>query len=64
MRVGTELLSGHSVLENPHILHIQASSFEVTSDALLVSDLDGEAGPALPLKVETVPRAVQVFCFT
>ena len=64
MRVCTELLSGHSVLENPHILHIQASSFEVTSDAPLVSDLDGEAGPALPLKVETVPRAVQVFCFT
>ena len=64
MRVGTELLAGHSVLENPHILHIQASSFEVTSDAPLVSDLDGEAGPALPLKVETVPRAVQVFCFT
>ena len=64
MRVGSELLAGHSVLENPHILHIQAKRFEVRANTALESDLDGEAGPSLPLIVETVPRAVQIFCFT
>lgn len=64
MRVGTDLVSGHSVLENLHILHIQAERFEVMADTPLESDLDGEAGPSLPLTVETVPHAVKIFCFT
>ena len=31
------------------------------SDILLVSDLDGELGPKLPLKIETIPKALKLF---
>ena len=62
MRVGTELLAGRAVLDQPVILHIQAQNFTIAADVPLESDLDGEAGPDLPLTIETVPHAIQIFC--
>ena len=44
------------------IRYIQASEFDISSDMNIGSDLDGEAGPKLPLKIKTIPRAIEIFC--
>ena len=60
--VTKDLLAGKSVTDKEAVLHIQASSFFVSTKEELRSDLDGEAGPMLPLKVETVPKAIEIYC--
>ena len=40
---------------------LQARTFEIKSAAKLVGDFDGEAGDPLPLKIETVDRAIKFF---
>ncbi|MCI6231932.1 MAG: YegS/Rv2252/BmrU family lipid kinase [Selenomonas sp.] len=64
MRISRDLLAGHNVLGLPSVLHIQAQHFTIQSDTPLESDLDGEAGPMLPMDIETVPGAVEIYCFT
>ena len=44
------------------IRYIQASEFDISSDMNIGSDLDGEVGPDLPLKIKTIPRAIEIFC--
>lgn len=62
MSVAADLFSGKSVIEKEGILHIRARSFEIKASEELASDLDGEAGPLLPLRVRTVPQAISVYC--
>ena len=62
MSVAADLFAGKSVSERDNILHIRARSFELTTDAQLFSDVDGECGPRLPLCVKTVPLALSVYC--
>ena len=62
MGIATELVSGKPVDGKEAVVHIQAKSFHVSSTVEMESDLDGEAGPSLPLTVETVPHALEVFC--
>ena len=57
-----KILAGESVDGEENILHLQAAQIEITSRESLTSDLDGEAGSALPLKLETCRRALKVFC--
>lgn len=64
MRISRDLLAGHNVLGLPSVLHIQAKHFTIQADIPLESDLDGEAGPMLPLDIETVAGAVEIYCFT
>lgn len=62
MSITKDLFEGKPVTKRKEILYIQAKSFEVGAAASLESDLDGEKGPLLPLKIETVHKAVRLFC--
>ena len=44
------------------VLHVQAKNFTVISSDEVQSDLDGEIGPLLPIRVETIPKAIEVYC--
>jgi YegS/Rv2252/BmrU family lipid kinase len=57
-----KILAGESVDTDENILSLQARTFEINSTATLTSDLDGEVGDALPLKIETLRHAINFFC--
>ena len=56
-----KIFSGSCVDEEPNIFHMQAKSFEISSTAELISDVDGEIGDALPIKINCIPRAIKIF---
>ena len=62
MSVAADLFSGKPVTERENILHIRAKSFEIRTEEQLYSDIDGECGPLLPLRVRTLPLALSVYC--
>ena len=55
-----EIVSGRGVSEK-NVLYLQASEFRIAADAPLLSDVDGEQGPPLPMHVEVVPSAIELF---
>lgn len=57
-----KILAGESIQADENIFSVQAETFEIKSSAELVSDLDGEVGNILPLKIETLRHAVKIFC--
>ncbi len=61
MIIAADLMAGKDVTSRNEVVYRQAASFEVICDTELVSDLDGEEGPALPLKVETIPHAIELY---
>ncbi len=62
VKVAADLIAGKPVSEQSAVLHLQSAHFRITAEEELVSDLDGEAGPLLPLEIETVPQALAVYC--
>lgn len=54
------ILSGNYI-DDENIFYIQAANFEISSAENLISDLDGEIGDFLPLKIETVKHAINFF---
>lgn len=56
-----KILSGKCVQDDPNIFYLQAKNFEINSSTDLISDLDGEIGEKLPLKIKTVPNALNFF---
>lgn len=62
MSITKDLFEGKPVSKRKEILYVQAKCFEISAKAPLESDLDGEKGPLLPLKIETIHKAVQLFC--
>lgn len=62
MTLTAELLAGRDVSGRREVVYRQAARFEVSCDTELVSDLDGELGPRLPLCIETIPGALKLFC--
>lgn len=56
------ILSGTCVDDDPNIFYVQAKTFEITSTAELISDVDGELGDTLPIKIDCVHNAVKIFC--
>lgn len=56
-----KLLSGKCVESEENIFYIQAKNFEINSPAELISDLDGEVGDSLPIKIETIHNALNFF---
>lgn len=57
-----KILAGASIDDDENIFSLQAKTFEINSSVALTSDLDGEAGDILPLKIETVRHALNFFC--
>ena len=56
-----KILSGKEIYDDENILYVQAKTFEITCSEKLISDFDGEIGVELPLKIETVPNAINFF---
>lgn len=56
-----KILAGESVEGDENIFSLQAATFEINTSDKLQSDLDGEAGDALPLKIETLKHAIKFF---
>lgn len=56
-----KILAGESIQGDENIFSLQARTFEINSSAELVSDLDGEVGDPLPLRIETLRHAITVF---
>ena len=61
MALAKDVVSGAIKPDEKNLLHIQAKSFVVAADEPAESDLDGERGPALPLRVETIRHAVRIY---
>ena len=61
LQLSKKILSGESIENAENIFYLQAKNFEIKSEVELVSDLDGEIGNKLPLKIETVPHAINFF---
>ena len=49
------------ISQRKEVIYRQASTFEVECSEELTSDIDGEVGPKLPLKIETVPQVLDIF---
>ena len=62
MSITADLIAGKPVSEREDVLHVQAKHFRIESGIPVESDIDGECGPMLPLMIETVPRAVAIYC--
>ena len=56
-----KILAGESIQGDENIFSVQAETFEIKSSAELVSDLDGEVGNILPLKIETLRHAINFY---
>ena len=56
-----KILAGESVDGDENIFSLQAKTFEINASDELRSDVDGEAGDALPLKIETLKHAIKFF---
>ena len=61
MIVTTELLAGKDISQRKEVIYRQASTFKIECSEELTSDIDGEVGPKLPLNIETVPKALDIF---
>lgn len=55
-----EIVAGRGISEK-NVLYLQGERFFIAADAPLLSDVDGEQGPPLPMRVEVVPRAIEIF---
>ncbi|MBQ9479455.1 MAG: hypothetical protein IJU71_07875, partial [Selenomonadaceae bacterium] len=49
------------VLDDDVIFKLASKRFYISSEEKLISDLDGEAGDELPIEIDTLPRAVEIF---
>lgn len=56
-----KIFSGNCVDDEQNIFHIQAKNFEISSTEKMTSDVDGEIGDALPLKISCIPSAIKIF---
>ncbi len=61
VNLAKKILAGESIQGDENIFFLQAKTFEIKSAAELRSDLDGEAGDILPLKIETIKHAIKIF---
>ena len=62
MSITADLIAGKPVSEREDVLHVQAKHFRIESGIPVESDIAGECGPMLPRTIETVPRAVAIYC--
>ena len=56
-----KILSGSFVDGEENIFHVQAKTFKISSTADLISDIDGEIGDALPIKIDCLERKIKIF---
>lgn len=55
-----DLLAGN-IIENEEVEYIRAKNIEITSDENLETDIDGDKGDRLPVKITVLPQHVEVY---
>ncbi|WP_261130952.1 diacylglycerol kinase family protein [Bacillus sp. Marseille-Q3570] len=60
IKIGTELLQGEHIHDDK-IEYITTSKLEITSSEKLHSNIDGEEGDPLPLKIEMLPKHLDIY---
>ena len=61
IKLTRDLFSGRGVTDADVLFRLQSSRFYISSSERLISDLDGEAGDELPIEIDTLKRAVEIF---
>ena len=61
VKLTADLIAGKSVSRQNAVLHLQSRNFLISASEDVTSDLDGEIGPPLPLRIETMPKAVRIY---
>ncbi len=61
MALTTEILTGRDMSKQKHVIYLQAADIMVETAGEVESDLDGERGPMLPMHIETVPSAIELY---
>ena len=61
IKLTRDLFSGAGALDEDVIFKLQSRRFYISSEEELISDLDGEAGDELPIEIDTIPNAVEIF---
>ena len=61
MKLFKDLVRGKPITGKKGAIHISSEEFFVSSTEDVKSDLDGEAGPNLPLEIKTVHNAISVY---
>lgn len=61
LRLTRDLFSGRRALDDDVLFRLQSKRFYISSSERLISDLDGEAGDELPIEIDTLERAVEIF---
>jgi len=56
-----DVVSGNVRPDDPNLLYVQAKKITVDAGEAVEGDLDGEKGPSLPMTVETLPHAIEMF---
>ena len=56
-----DLFAGRGANDDEVIFHLQSKRFYISSKQQLTSDLDGEVGDELPIEIDTLPKAVEIF---
>lgn len=56
-----DVVSGNVRPDDPNLLYVQAKKITVDAGEAVEGDLDGEKGPSLPMTVETLPNAIEMF---
>lgn len=47
---------------NPSVIYIKASQIEVSGSTDIETDIDGERGPGLPLRLDVLPKRIGLIC--
>lgn len=56
-----DVVSGNVRPDDPNLLYVQAKKITVDAGEAVEGDLDGEKGPSLPMTVETLHHAIEMF---
>ncbi len=61
MTLTLEMLAGSNITRHNSVLYLQAKDIEIECEEEIESDLDGELGPKLPLKITTLAGKIKLF---
>lgn len=61
LALAKDVISGNVSPDDSNLLYVQAEKITVDAGEAVEGDLDGEKGPSLPMTVEVIPHAIEMF---
>ena len=61
MKLTAELMAGREMTDTKNVIYIHGTTFDISCDSELERKKNGELGPKLPLHIEVVPKALEIF---